>query len=135
MKKIIVAIGLKNDNELTDKHFGDSNYFDIYELAEGSSMKKIKRIENVKVKEEKIHGDPKKAKVIENILNETDVLVAFRMGPNILRMKKKFVPVIVPFKELDMVKPLLVENFDVIFKETCKDGEKNYNITLKPKEA
>ncbi len=36
-----------------------------------------------------MHGDPNKAGVIGNLLKEVDALVAFRMGPNVLRMKKK----------------------------------------------
>ena len=55
------------------------------------------------------------------------------MGPNILRMKKNFVPVIVNSKNIDEVKKALKENFEKIFTETEKQGEKNY-ITLKVKE-
>lgn len=131
MEKIIAAIGLKNDNELTDEHFGDSVYFDIYELTE-NSIKYIKRINNVKV-EERMHGDPNKANAIGGLLKEVDILVAFRMGPNILRMKKRFVPVIINTQDIKKVEKTLVLNFDKISKEVNRTGEKNY-ITLKAKE-
>ncbi len=131
MRKIIAAFGLKNDNELTDRHFGDSTYFDMYELTE-NSIKYIKRINNVKVKE-RMHGDPNKAGVIGELLKETDVLVAFRMGPNILRMKKKFVPVIVNTRSVEKVKAVLISNYGAILKEVSRTGDKNY-ITLKIKE-
>jgi len=132
MEKIIAAIGLKSDNELTDEHFGDSLYFDIYELTE-NSIKYIKRIHNVKV-EERMHGDPNKANVIGGLLKEVDILIAFRMGPNILRMKKRFVPVIVNTQNIRKAAETLVLNFDKISKEVSKIGEKNY-ITLKTKEG
>jgi predicted Fe-Mo cluster-binding NifX family protein len=131
MNKIIAAIGLKKDNELTDKHFGDSIYFDIYELTR-ADIKKVKRIQNKKI-EERMHGDPKKASAIGSLLKGSDILVAFRMGPNILRMKKNFVPVIVNTKDIEKVKNVLVQNFDKILNEVIKSGEKNY-ITLKVKE-
>ncbi len=132
MRKIIVAIGLRNDNELTDMHFGDSVYFDIYELT-NNSINELKKIKNAKI-EERMHGDPKKANAIGNLLKGSDVLVAFRMGPNILRMKKKFVPVIVNTKNIEKVKETLIENYYEILTEISREGEKNY-ITLKVKEA
>ncbi len=131
MSKIIAAFGLKNDNELTDKHFGDSIYFDVYELTE-NSIKYIKRINNVKVKE-RMHGDPNKAGIIGELLKEADILVAFRMGSNILRMKKRFVPVIINTKDIKKVEKTLILNFDKISKEVSRIGDKNY-ITLKIKE-
>ena len=132
MRKIIVAIGLRNDNELTDMHFGDSVYFDIYELT-NNSINELKKIKNAKI-EERMHGDSKKANAIGNLLKGSDVLVAFRMGPNILRMKKKFVPVIVNTKNIEKVKETLIENYYEILTEISREGEKNY-ITLKVKEA
>ena len=131
MEKIIAAIGLKNNKELTDEHFGDSAYFDIYELTHIHIIK-IKRIENAKI-EERMHGDPKKASAIGTLLKEVDILVAFRMGPNILRMKKKFVPVIINSQDIEKVKTTLTENYGKILEEVRKSGERNY-ITLKVKE-
>jgi predicted Fe-Mo cluster-binding NifX family protein len=132
MEKIIVAIGLENDSQLTNDHFGDSIYFDIYEFS-SHDIRKIKRIKNLKI-EERMHGDPKKANAIGTLLKGTNALAAFRMGPNILRMKKNFVPVIINSRDVEKVKKALMENFDAISKEVNRTGEKNY-ITLKVKEA
>ncbi len=131
MEKIIAAFGLVNEKELTDKHFGDSLYFDLYEIRR-DGFKKIKRVDNVKL-EEKIHGDPRKAGKIGSLLKEADVLVAFRMGPNILRMKKNFVPVIVNSRDFIKSVKTVMANFETILSEVSKIGEKNY-ITLKVKE-
>ncbi len=131
MKKIVTALGLENNTELTDEHFGNSAYFGIYELTE-DSIRYIKRIDNVKV-EERMHGDPNKAGVIGSLLKEVDALVAFRMGPNVLRMKKKFVSVIVNTRSVEKVKAVLVSNYSTILKEVGRIGDKNY-ITLKIKE-
>ncbi len=131
MEKVIAAFGLKSENQLTDKHFGDSLFFDIYAITE-SGFLKVKRVENPKV-EEKVHADPKKAKKIGKLLSEAGVLVAFRMGPNILRMKKTFVPVIVNSTNLNEALNCIMRNLDLIKQELKKQGEKNY-ITLKVKE-
>ncbi len=131
MKKIIAAVGMESESQLTDKHFGDSVFFDIYEIT-GKSDSQIKRIKNVKA-EERMHGDPKKANTIGSILSEAEVLVAFRMGPNILRMKKRFVPVIVNSRDIKKVRGMLIKNYNKILKEVENPGEKNY-ITLKIEE-
>ncbi len=131
MKKFIAAFGVDKDGNLTDGHFGDSEYFEIFSISENSIVLAEKR-KNLKIVE-KMHGDPNKAKAISALLSGVDVLVAFRMGPNILRMKKKFVPVIVGTRDKRMAKKLVLKNFSHILEEVEKEGEKNY-IAIKNKE-
>jgi len=131
MKKIIVAFGVDKNGNLIDAHFGDSEYFEIFSVSENSVVF-VEQRKNLKIVE-KMHGDPNKAKAISALLSGVDVLVAFRMGPNILRMKKKFVPVIVGTRDRDIVKKLVLKNFSYILEEIEKEGEKNY-ITIKNKE-
>lgn len=131
MERIIAAFGLKDDYELTDKHFGGFVYLDIFEIQE-NGIRKLKRIENVKI-EERTHGGPKKVTKTWDLLKEANVLIAFGMGPNILRIKRNFVPVIANSKNIKEVKKMLKDNFEKIFCRNGKAGRKNY-ITLKVKE-
>ncbi|MCD6106928.1 MAG: hypothetical protein J7J57_01795 [Caldisericaceae bacterium] len=131
MKKIVAAFGVDNDGNLIDAHFGDSEYFEIFSISENSIVF-VEQRKNLKIVE-KMHGDPNKAKAISTLLSGVDVLVAFRMGPNILRMKKKFVPVIVGTRDKHLAKKLVLKNFPYILEEIEKEGEKNY-ITIKNKE-
>jgi len=131
MKKIVAAFGVDKDGNLIDAHFGDSEYFEIFSISE-SSIVFVEQRKNLKIVE-KMHGDPNKAKAISALLSGVDVLVAFRMGPNILRMKKKFVPVIVGTRDKRMAKKLVLKNFSHILEEVGKEGEKNY-IAIKNKE-
>jgi predicted Fe-Mo cluster-binding NifX family protein len=90
--KIKLACGTDNKTEFTNGHFGSSKYFLIYEFdLETKDLKFLKRIENCTQEEEK-HGDIKKAKSVSELLKNVFVLVAFRYGPNIIRIKKRFVP-------------------------------------------
>ena len=98
--KIKLACGTDNGTEFTDKHFGSSKYFLIYEFnLETKDLRFLKRIENSTPEEE--HGDIKKAKSVSELLKSVFVLIAFRYGPNIIRIKKRFVPIISREKNIE----------------------------------
>jgi len=101
--KIKLACGTDNGTEFTNEHFGSSKYFLIYEFdLETKDLRFIKRIENSTPEEEK-HGDIKKAKSVSELLKSVFVLVAFRYGPNIIRIKKRFVPIISREKNIEEI--------------------------------
>ena len=99
--KIKLACGTDNETEFTNGHFGSSKYFLIYDFdLETKDLRFLKRIENSSQEEEK-HGDIKKAKSVSELLKNVFVLVAFRYGPNIIRIKKRFVPIISREKNIE----------------------------------
>jgi len=92
--KIKLACGTDDGIEFSNEHFGSSKYFLIYELdLDTKKLKFLEKLENSSPEEE-IHGDPKKAKKISELMEEVSVLVGFEMGPNIIRIRKKFIPVV-----------------------------------------
>ncbi len=119
---IKIACGTNDGTNFTKEHFGDSKFFLIYDLDENSFVLREK-IEN-KTEEEEVHGDPKKAAKIAEILNGIDVLVAFAMGPNITRMKKKFVPVISRIENIESALKKLQEKLPEIKEELQKEDKK-----------
>ena len=99
--KIKLACGIDNETEFTNEHFGSSKYFLIYDFdLETKDLRFLKRIENSTQEEEK-HGDIKKAKSVSELLKNVFVLVAFRYGPNIIRIKKRFIPIISREKNIE----------------------------------
>jgi predicted Fe-Mo cluster-binding NifX family protein len=99
--KIKLVCGSDNETEFCNEHFGSSKYFLIYEFdLETNDLRFLKRIENSTQEEEK-HGDIKKAKSVSELLKNVSVLVAFRYGPNIIRIKKRFVPIISREKNIE----------------------------------
>lgn len=99
--KIKLACGTDNETEFTNGHFGSSKYFLIHDFdLETKDLRFLKRIENSTQEEEK-HGDIKKAKSVSELLKNVFVLVAFRYGPNIIRIKKRFVPIISREKNIE----------------------------------
>ena len=125
--KFKIACGTNDGKTFCLDHFGDSKYFLIYEIdSETLEMIFLEKINN-NSEEEDGHGDPKKARNISEILKDVEVLVAFAMGPNIVRIRKNFVPLI--SREKNIEKSL--EKFKIIIPELKIELEKkreNKNI-------
>jgi len=99
--KIKLACGTDNETEFTNGHFGSSKFFLIYDFdLETKDLRFLKRIEN-STQEEEEHGDIKKAKSVSELLKNIFVFAAFRYGPNIIRIKKRFVPIISREKNIE----------------------------------
>lgn len=95
MKKITVACATDDGEQFIDRHFGDANFYDIYTIDENETLF-LKRIDN-STEEEEGHADPKKAKGISSLLMQEGVTIAVSriFGPNIKRISKKFLCILV----------------------------------------
>jgi len=122
MKILIGAFGTDDGKTFTNRHFGDSNKFDIYEIS-SESVKFIKQINNNSV-EEKVHADPKKAGSISKMLKSQGVQVVFskQFGPNIKRIRKKFVCVKSSDENIKALQEIAIDNFEII-SELLEEGE------------
>ena len=92
-EKLRVAVGVDSSGDLFLGHFGDSPIFKIYECNwEGCSL--VEERENTTEIEEdeeheEHHGNPLKFRAILELLKDTDVWCAFRMGPNYVRIVRE----------------------------------------------
>ena len=89
--EMTVAFSTNDGKTFVDKHSGDARFFDVYKISEKDTVF-LKRIENT-APEEKKHADPEKAKGIGRLLKRegVQVLVSKIFGPNIKRVRKQFV--------------------------------------------
>jgi predicted Fe-Mo cluster-binding NifX family protein len=131
--KITAAFGTDDGKGFIDRHFGDSLYFDIYEIDENNANL-LKRIDNSTDKDEgnEIHGDPVKAGGIMGLLlnEKVNVAVSKNFGPNIKRIQKKFVCVrVTGFDIAGSIKEIR-KNVGNIFEEWEK-GEDRKHLNLK----
>ena len=101
--KIILACGTDNKIDFSVEHFGSAKYFLFYEFdLEKKNIVFLKSINNYTLqKEEEKHGDLKKAKSVSELLENVSVFVANKYGPNIKRIKKRFVPIISREKNIE----------------------------------
>lgn len=121
-EELMIAFGT-DDREIIkqDDHVGMSKYFHVCKYSNGELIFKELR-ENINYKEDKtkIHGDPGKAKVTSSVLKDIDVLVGKMIGPNIKRLKNKFVPIIIREPEIEKALGIITENINEIFEEKEK---------------
>ncbi len=122
-KCLRVAFGMENDETLIDAHYGDSEFFGIYEICEDGSIKLLeKRLNKARDFEEEEsggHGDPRKFKAVVSQLLDVDVLAAFRMGPNFLRIRDKTnkVAFFTRTRDLKLALQRVVGNFDELWEQ------------------
>jgi len=109
-----VAFSTDDGKLLVDDHFGEGKYFHIYDI--GRDTYRLVDIRENKSGEEREHGDPLKAKKIAEILRDVDVLVGYRMGPNINRMKKRFLPIVSRTRDIHENIKLITRNMDEVMK-------------------
>ncbi|MGC9363561.1 MAG: NifB/NifX family molybdenum-iron cluster-binding protein [Fidelibacterota bacterium] len=132
MKEIMVAVATDNGRQFINRHFGDTRYFDLYKVTR-SSILFIKRIENVVEGHEELHEDLEKAKGVAGLLKKENVhvVVSKIFGPNIKRIKKKFVCVIMNDTSVKDALDRLQQNRDMIIAEWEKGTDRNHCILRK----
>jgi len=121
-EKLTFAIGTDDGKVIkSDDHVGMAKYYLIYEYSEGEMLFREKR-ENIKYEENErlVHGDPNKAKKVSSTLKGVDAIVGKRIGPNIVRMKNKFVPIIVREPIIEKALRIIKENINEIIDERNK---------------
>ena len=129
--ELLIAFGTDDGTNLNDGHVGMAKYFHVYEFFE-EEEEFVEKRENVKFKgDESIkHGDPDKAKATSSVLQCVDVLVGKRFGPNLPRLVKKFVCVIVRTDTLKNAIRIIHQNIEKIIAEKNK-GEDRKHLILK----
>lgn len=121
-----IACATDDGENFINRHFGDADYYYIYELDE-KKAEFITKIDNNSVEEEK-HADPKKAKSVVQILKKEDVQcgVSCAFGPNIKRVKKQIVPIIMENNNIEEGLKSLVSKFSDIEKSWNKGEKREY---------
>jgi len=129
--ELLIAFGTDDGTNFNDDHFGMAKYFHVYKFFE-EEEKFVEKRENVKFKgdESMKHGDPEKAKATTSAVEGVDVLVGRRFGPNLPRLVKKFVCVIVRTDTLKNAIRIIHQNIEEIIAEKNK-GEDRKHLILK----
>lgn len=126
------AFATENGKSVIDRHFGDQNYYHIYEMS-SSGVEFIKKIENTTEEDNKeIHADPIKAKGVTQMLKTQDikVVIAKVFGLNIKRIRKNFVCILMNDNDISDNIKKVHQKFDNNLNEWNK-GESRSHIDLK----
>lgn len=128
------AFATDNGKSFINRHFGDSEYYYIYEIS-ASENTFIKKISNTTEEDnEEIHADPKKAKGVAEMLKDENVKVVVSKiyGPNIKRIRKNFVCILMNDDDISESINTVQQKFDVVLNEWNK-GESRNHLNFKNK--
>ena len=130
--KFLIAFGTDDGENLNNDHVGMAKYFHVYEFSEGRE-KLIEKRENVSFTGDETmkHGDPEKAKATSSVLEGIDVLVGKKFGPNLPRLLRKFVCVLVRTNAITTAVAAVNNNMDRIEEEKNKEEDRKH-IVLQP---
>jgi len=98
--EIKIACATDDGIHFSEEHFGSAKLYLIYSFDLNSgTFSLLEKRENTSP-EERMHGDAQKAQGVAEILQGVQVLINRAFGPNITRMRKKFIPVISKQKDI-----------------------------------
>ncbi len=128
MDNLLFAFASNDGVNFNKEHFGDSDYYYIYKIGQ-NSCEYIKKIANTTTDiEEELHADPRKAGGVSSMLKKEniDVVVSAVFGPNIKRINKKFVCIIMRNRLLDDSIEVIKDNYSKIIGEMGKDQDRSH---------
>ncbi|MCD6567757.1 MAG: hypothetical protein J7K94_03365 [Dehalococcoidia bacterium] len=130
---LLIAFATDDGDTLKgDEHFGMAKFFDVYEFY-NNEERFIERRGNVKFKgDESIkHGDPEKAKATSSALDNVDIIVGGRFGPNITKLSKRYVCALVRTDTVKNAIKIVHSNISKLEEEKDK-GEDRKHLVLTP---
>ena len=131
-EELMVAFGTDDGETLNDDHVGMAKYYHIYRFHSGKEALVERRKNQEFTGDESMkHGDPEKAKATTSVLRNVDVLVGKKFGPNLPRLLKKMVCVVVRTYDISVAVGLVRSNMDKIVEQRSK-GEERRHIVLRP---
>jgi len=130
--ELLIAFGTDDGENLNNDHVGMAKYFHVYRFSNGKE-ELVERIGNVKFKgdESMKHGDPEKAEATSSVLENVDVVVGRKFGPNLPRLLKKFVCVVVRTDTITNAIEAVHNNMDAIVEQENKGPDRKH-VVLKP---
>jgi len=129
--ELLIAFGTDDGKSLKRDHVGMSRYFSMHRFS-GDGEEFVERRKNAKYQgDESIkHGDPEKAIATSSALKGIDGLVGMRFGPNLPRLLKKFVCIVVRRETVDDAVKLVGANMDRVLQES-ENGENRSHLIFK----
>ncbi|MBW1675155.1 MAG: hypothetical protein JRF30_00165 [Deltaproteobacteria bacterium] len=130
--ELLVAFSTDDGENMIKEHAGQAKYFDVYRFSEGNAVF-LERRDNSKYKGDEAmkHGDPKKAQATMEALRDANVLVNKMFGPNLPRLLKKLLCVVVRTEKISDAIEILKQNW-VKVQEEYQKGESRKHLVLTP---
>jgi predicted Fe-Mo cluster-binding NifX family protein len=129
--ELLIGFSTNDGEEMINDHAGQARYFDVYRLSSGQA-EFIERRANSKYKGDEAlkHGDPKKAKATLAALEGLHVLVARTYGPNLPRLLKRLLCVVIRTQKISDAVEIMQANAERV-QEEYEKGEARKHLVLK----
>lgn len=130
--ELLIAFSTDDGENLVDDHAGMAKYFYVYRFCEGKQeLVEIRENDRLKGDESMKHGDPQKAQATSSVLRGIHVLANKKFGPNLPRLLKDFLCVVVRTHTISDAIGMIRDNMGTIAEEYNK-GEDRKHLVLKP---
>ena len=129
---LLVAFSTDDGENMIKEHAGQAKYFDVYKFSEGNA-EFLERRDNSKYEGDETikHGDPKKAQATMEALRGANVLVNRMFGPNLPRLLKKLLCVVIRTNKISDAVEMLKQNWAMV-QEEYEKGESRKHLVLSP---
>ena len=124
-----VAFATDDGENLFTKHAGQAKFFDVYRISSDGAHYQERR-NNSKYEEEKTakHGDPKKAQATLGALSGLHVLAANTYGPNLPRLLKKLLCIVIRTQRVADAVEIVKANRERIIEEYEKGETRKHLV-------
>jgi len=128
--ELLIAFSTDDGETMIKGHAGQAKYYDVYRFSDGK-VEFLTRRDNAKYKGDETlkHGDPKKARATLEALNGLHVLVAKTYGPNLPRLLKKLLCVVVRTQKIPDAVEIVRKNVKAVW-EAYQKGESRKHLVL-----
>jgi predicted Fe-Mo cluster-binding NifX family protein len=130
--ELLIAFSTDDGESMLKGHAGQAKYFDVYRFYD-EKAEFLTRRDNSKYKGDEAlkHGDPKKAQATLKALDGLHVLVAKTYGPNLPRLLKKLLCVVVRTSKISDAVEIVRKNMKAVL-EAHDKGETRKHLVLGP---
>ncbi|MDY6837719.1 MAG: NifB/NifX family molybdenum-iron cluster-binding protein [Thermodesulfobacteriota bacterium] len=129
--ELLIGFSTDDGEHMINDHAGQAKYFDVYSFS-GGKAQFLERRTNSKYKgnEALRHGDPKKAQATLAALEGLHVLVARTYGPNLPRLLKKLLCVVIRTQKVSDAVEVMKGNAKRV-REEYEKGEARRHLVLR----
>lgn len=128
MRKITVALGSNDGENINLTHMGESKDFYIYSVFEDGKNEFLEKRENTSPDGEDQHGFKKKRKAVLNLLKDAEIFVGKKMSPNFVKIacNTKCQPVVIKIDPISEILKAISESFDQLYELVDQRKQGNY---------
>jgi hypothetical protein len=129
LRKIRVALGSNDGENINPTHMGESKDFYVYSIFEDGKTEFVEKRKNTSPDEEGEHGFKKKRKAVLKLLSDAEIFVGKKMSPNFVKIacNTKCQPVVIKIDSISEILKAITKSFDPLYKLVDQRRQSKFN--------